>query len=138
MIARLDALGLDTRDLGVAMTTRQILDRDGRTTATIACPQVLTAWERVYRVLRDAFPPEHYHRGLGLIGFEQTAQSVRAQLSDGRTAEADVLVGADGLRSTVRQQCLPDVAPLYAGYVAWRALLPERAIPPRSIANCSS
>jgi 2-polyprenyl-6-methoxyphenol hydroxylase-like FAD-dependent oxidoreductase len=34
------------------------------------------------------------------------------------------------LRSTVRQQCLPDVAPLYAGYVAWRALLPERAIPP--------
>ena len=55
---------------------------------------------------------------------------MRAQLSDGRTVEADVLVGADGLRSTVRQQCLPDVAPLYAGYVAWRALLPERAIPP--------
>src|SRR4029077_15106883 len=46
------------------------------------------------------------------------------------TVEADVLVGADGLRSTVRQQCLPDVAPLYAGYVAWRALLPESAIPP--------
>ena len=34
LIARLNALGLDTRDLGVAMTTRQILDRDGRTTAT--------------------------------------------------------------------------------------------------------
>src|SRR3984957_1196117 len=130
LIARLNALGLDTRDLGVAMTTRQILDRDGRTTATIACPQVLTAWERVYRVLRDAFPPQLYHRGLGLVGFEQSATSVRAQLSDGRTVEADVLVGADGLRSTVRQQCLPYVAPLYAGYVAWRALLPERAIPP--------
>ena len=41
-----------------------------------------------------------------------------------------MLVGADGLRSTVRQQCLPEVAPLYAGYVAWRALLPESAIPP--------
>ena len=41
-----------------------------------------------------------------------------------------MLIGADGLRSTVRQQCLPDVAPLYAGYVAWRALLPESAIPP--------
>ena len=130
LIARLNALGLDTRDLGVAMTTRQILDRDGRTTATIECPQVLTAWERVYRVLRDAFPPRLYHRGVGLVGFAQSAQSVRAQLSDGRTVEADVLVGADGLRSTVRQQCLPDVAPLYAGYVAWRALLPERAIPP--------
>jgi 2-polyprenyl-6-methoxyphenol hydroxylase-like FAD-dependent oxidoreductase len=42
---------------------------------------------------------------------------------------ADVLIGADGLRSTVRQQCLPHVLPLYAGYVAWRALLPERVIP---------
>jgi 2-polyprenyl-6-methoxyphenol hydroxylase-like FAD-dependent oxidoreductase len=41
-----------------------------------------------------------------------------------------VLVGADGLRSTVRGQCLPGIAPLYAGYCAWRALLPESAIPP--------
>ena len=32
----------------------------------IECPQVLTAWERVYRLLRDAFPAEHYHRGRGL------------------------------------------------------------------------
>ena len=40
-----------------------------------------------------------------------------------------MLIGADGLRSTVRQQCLPDVAPLYAGYVAWRALVPESALP---------
>jgi 2-polyprenyl-6-methoxyphenol hydroxylase-like FAD-dependent oxidoreductase len=130
LIARLDALGLDTRDLGVAMTTRQILDRDGRTTAQIACPQVLTAWERVYRVLRDAFPLVRYHRAAGLTGFVQSEASVAAKFSDGSTVEADVLVGADGLRSTVRQQCLPTVAPLYAGYVAWRSLLPEHVIPP--------
>jgi 2-polyprenyl-6-methoxyphenol hydroxylase-like FAD-dependent oxidoreductase len=130
LIARLDALGLDTRDLGVAITTRQILDRSGRVTASIACPQVLTAWERVYRVLRDAFPAGRYHRGLGLKAFAQSGQGVAAHLSDGSTVKADVLVGADGLRSTVRQQCLPDAAPLYAGYVAWRALLPESEIPP--------
>jgi 2-polyprenyl-6-methoxyphenol hydroxylase-like FAD-dependent oxidoreductase len=39
-------------------------------------------------------------------------------------------VGADGLRSTVRQQCLPALAPLYAGYIAWRALIAEAAFPP--------
>src|SRR5580658_897987 len=130
LIARLDALGLDTRDLGVAITTRKILDRAGRVTASSKCPQVLTACERVYRVLRDAFPPQRYHRSRGLKAFEQTATGVIAHLSDGGTAAADVLVGADGLRSTVRQQCLPDVVPRYAGYVAWRALLAESAIPP--------
>ncbi len=130
LIARMNAMGLNTRHLGVAITTRRILDRTGRVTATIECPQVLTAWERVYRVLRDAFAPERYHRGVGLTAFEQTGQGVVAHLSDGSTAEAAVLIGADGLRSTVRQQCLPDVLPLYAGYVAWRALLPESAIPP--------
>jgi len=130
LIARLTALGLQTRDLGIAMTTRKILDRTGRTTVTIECPQVLTAWERVYRVLRDAFAPEHYHRACGLQAFEQSGQGVLAHLSDGNTAEADVLIGADGLRSSVRAQCSPDTVPLYAGYVAWRALLPESAIPP--------
>jgi 2-polyprenyl-6-methoxyphenol hydroxylase-like FAD-dependent oxidoreductase len=39
------------------------------------------------------------------------------------------LIGADGLRSSVRQQFLPDLAPLYAGYVAWRALIAEDHIP---------
>jgi 2-polyprenyl-6-methoxyphenol hydroxylase-like FAD-dependent oxidoreductase len=130
LIARLDRLGLDTRELGVAITMRKILDRGGRVTAAIECPQVLTAWERLYRVLRDAFPPQRYHRGVSLKAFEQMGERVVAYLSDGSAVETDVLIGADGLRSTVRQQCSPDVAPLYAGYVAWRALLAESAIPP--------
>jgi 2-polyprenyl-6-methoxyphenol hydroxylase-like FAD-dependent oxidoreductase len=130
LIARLDALGLDTRDLGVPAHTRKLLDIEGRTVLTTQCPQVLTAWERVYRVLRDAFPAEHYHRGRGLAHFEQNGASVGAHFADGSTAEGDVLIGADGLRSTVRGQCLPDAIPLYAGYCAWRALLPEDAIPP--------
>jgi 2-polyprenyl-6-methoxyphenol hydroxylase-like FAD-dependent oxidoreductase len=130
LIARLKALGLETGDLGIRTKTRKLLDIDGRIALTTECPQVLTAWERVYRVLRDAFPPQHYHRGRGLKAVEQNETRVLAHLTDGSTAEADVLVGADGLRSTVRGQCLPDVAPLYAGYCAWRALLPESAIPP--------
>jgi len=129
LIARMKALGLETRDLGIAVTTRKILDQAGLVTVTSECPQVLTAWERVYRVLGDAFPAERYHRGKGLMAFEQSGQAVHAHFSDAGSIRADVLIGADGLRSTVRQQCLPDIAPLYAGYVAWRALLPERAIP---------
>jgi 2-polyprenyl-6-methoxyphenol hydroxylase-like FAD-dependent oxidoreductase len=129
LIARLGNLGLDTRDLGVAITRRQMLDREGRVTAKSACPQVLTAWERAYRVLRDAFAADRYHRGRSLEAFDQNGFGVVAHFGDGHTAAGDVLIGADGLRSTVRQQCLPAAVPLYAGYVAWRALIPESALP---------
>jgi 2-polyprenyl-6-methoxyphenol hydroxylase-like FAD-dependent oxidoreductase len=130
LIETLRRLGLDPADLGVQITTRKILDAAGRLTCELDCPQVLTAWERVYRKLRDAFPPEHYHRGRGLVHFEQTRDAVTAHFNDGGSASADLLVGADGLRSTVRQQCLPDLMQLYAGYSAWRGLIAEAAFPP--------
>ena len=130
LIAHLAALGLDTNVLGVLITRRQILDREGRVTLTGDCLQILTAWERVYRRLRDAFPSTHYHRGREFASFEQTARGIAARFSDGNVAESDVLIGADGLRSSVRQSCLPAIAPLYAGYVAWRAMLTEDTLPP--------
>jgi 2-polyprenyl-6-methoxyphenol hydroxylase-like FAD-dependent oxidoreductase len=130
LIARLRALGLPTGDLGVAITTRKILDAHGRFTHQYECPQVLTAWERVYRLLRDAFPPEHYHRGRGFTAFTQDAMKVTAHFSGGEKVDADLLVGADGIRSTVRQQAAPNVSPLYAGYSAWRALIAESNFPP--------
>jgi 2-polyprenyl-6-methoxyphenol hydroxylase-like FAD-dependent oxidoreductase len=130
LIAHLDRIGLDTHDLGLAMSKRKILDQSGHVIATSECPQIFTSWERAYRLLRGALPPAHYHRGIGLKAFEQNSLHVVAHMSDGRSLDADVLIGADGLRSTVRQQCLPDIGPLYAGYVAWRGLLAESAIPP--------
>jgi 2-polyprenyl-6-methoxyphenol hydroxylase-like FAD-dependent oxidoreductase len=129
LIARLQKLGLPTGELGVAITTRKILDREGRVTEEVECPQVLTAWERVYRLLRDALPTDRYHRGRGLVAFEQDGKSVTARFADGEAVTCDLLVGADGIRSTVRGQALPDVVPDYAGYSAWRALIAESAIP---------
>jgi 2-polyprenyl-6-methoxyphenol hydroxylase-like FAD-dependent oxidoreductase len=130
LIETLRRLRVDATNLGVAITTRKILDASGRPAAEFACPQVLTAWERVYRLLRDAFPRDHYHRGRGVSGFVQTERSVLAQFGDGGEAEGDLLVGADGLRSTIRQQCLPQLVPSYVGYVAWRALIAEAAFSP--------
>lgn len=129
LIERLIRIGIDTTDLGVEITTRKILDASGRVIGESTCPQVLTAWERVYRALRDAFPAEQYHRGRAVLGFEQTQHAVTVTLGEHGMIECDLLVGADGLRSSIRQQCLPDLAPLYAGYVAWRALIAEAAFP---------
>jgi 2-polyprenyl-6-methoxyphenol hydroxylase-like FAD-dependent oxidoreductase len=130
VIEALRSLGIDPVDLGVAMTTRKILDVDGRTVCEFRCPQTLTAWERLYRLLRDAFPAGRYRRGMGLKYFVQDSRSVTAHFTDGSRVRADLLVAADGIRSTVRQQLLPDLSPLYAGYVAWRSMIPEGAIPP--------
>ncbi len=129
LIARLQGLGLETAELGVRIASRKILNREGRLTRSLDCAQVATAWERVYRLLRDAFPAERYHRGKSLTHLTQDARAVTAHFSDGETATADLLIGADGIRSTVRQQCLPAVTQAYAGYTAWRSLIAEEAIP---------
>lgn len=58
-------------------------------------------------------------------GFEQDAQGVTAVLCDGRTEHGDALVGADGIWSTIRAQLLGKTRPRYAGYLAWRAIVPS-------------
>ncbi len=119
------AIGLPDVELGVSVTLRRSYAIDGRLAGEIVCPQTLTSWDRVYRLLRDAFPPARYHRGKALEEVVVRPGSVIARFADGARVEGDVLIGADGLRSTVRRQFLPDIVPLYAGYVAWRALIAE-------------
>lgn len=130
ILSALQALGLGTGALGVAVRKRRLLDAAGRIVLETDCPQVMTAWERVYRILRDAFPSAHYHRGLALAAIEQNGNGVTAIFADGQRVTGDVLVGADGIRSTVRGLCAPQSQPLYAGYVAWRALIAEAALSP--------
>ncbi|MBW8267977.1 FAD binding domain-containing protein [Caldovatus aquaticus] len=126
----LEACGLDpTRDLGVAVRIRRVFGRDGRLLGERECPQVFTAWDRLFRLLRDAFPDARYHAGQAVEEVAQDADRVRARIN-GETVEAALLVGADGIRSTVRGLLLPEAQPRYAGYVGWRGLIAEAALPP--------
>jgi len=129
LLATLELFGVEARDLGVAVASRRILDHNGIITAARDCAQVLTAWERVYRILRDLFGDADYRRGQALADFTQDADGVTARFAGGETMRADLLVGADGFRSTVREHCVPGVPLRYAGYAAWRALVPEASLP---------
>jgi 2-polyprenyl-6-methoxyphenol hydroxylase-like FAD-dependent oxidoreductase len=129
----LEEAGLDPgKDLGVAVQGRKTFDRSGRVIATYACPQVVTSWDRVFRMLREAFPAECYHLGKELKSIETREESVIAHFADGTQTEGDVLIGADGFRSTVRAEILPEVQPRYAGYVAWRGLIDEESFSDRA------
>ena len=54
--------------------------------------------------------------------YEQDAGSITAFFADGTSATGDLLIGADGIRSVVRQQMQPQSQPRYAGYTAWRGV----------------
>lgn len=62
--------------------------------------------------------------GAQVTGYEQSGTDVCVHLSTGETVRGDILVGADGLHSTVRTQILGPDTPLYTGNLAWRAVIP--------------
>ena len=133
VLETLSVLGVQaTRDLGVDVSRRRTLDRDGRVIAETVRPQVATSWNRLFEVLRTGFPAGRYHLGKDLVALDQDGASVTARFADGSSARGDLLIGADGFRSSVRQIFEPQVQPLYAGYVAWRGLVEEALFPPQT------
>jgi 2-polyprenyl-6-methoxyphenol hydroxylase-like FAD-dependent oxidoreductase len=114
---------------GIFVDELMVLDRDGGTITQRPTARTMSSWGRLYRALRDPLPADSYRLGMALERVEQDADGVTAVFADGSRMRGDLLVGADGGRSSVRSQFLPDVAPLYAGYVAWRAMLDESDIP---------
>lgn len=125
----LETAGLTIDDkIGVPVSGRVTLGRDGRAVQESALPQILTAWGRLYHLLKAALPADLYRFGAGLRAFEQDDAGVSVSLADGAQLRGDILIGADGIRSTVRQQLLPLIRPSYAGYVAWRGLTDEAVL----------
>ncbi|KMO42738.1 monooxygenase [Methylobacterium variabile] len=112
-------------EVGVAVSGRRVFRADGTLLGERALPQVLTAWGHLHGLLHQALPAGAYRSGRSLVRVEEAEDAVTAHFADGSTARGDLLVGADGIGSTVRAHTLPEVAPLYAGYVAWRGLVDE-------------
>jgi len=69
------------------------------------------------------------HTGHRAVGFEQDAGKVRVTFANGRTIEADVVVGADGIHSEMRPHVFPPSKPVSHGTISYRGLVPIERLP---------
>jgi 2-polyprenyl-6-methoxyphenol hydroxylase-like FAD-dependent oxidoreductase len=133
LLEALENSGAGTKDLGVEVPKRIAIDHEGRITAERPLRQILTSWDRLQQILRGTIDPAHYHLDRAFESVDQDERGVRVRFTDGRIEHADILIGGDGIRSSVRAQMAPEVQPVYAGYYIWRGAPNESDLAPQTL-----
>lgn len=78
----------------------------------------------LHMMLRALVPPERIHLGHRCAHVEQDGARARIAFENGEIAEADLVIGADGIRSAIRAQFFSQADPSYTGCMCWRAVVP--------------
>ena len=114
------------RELGVLPLGAEAVQRYGAAYATIHRADL-------HDLLRTAVQGRESVQvklNLGIVGHSQSDGAVLVRTSQGKEVEGDALVGADGLWSATRTRLLGDGPPRVSGHLAYRALVPQAALPP--------
>jgi 2-polyprenyl-6-methoxyphenol hydroxylase-like FAD-dependent oxidoreductase len=98
----------------------------------IGFPSISISRSALHRVLWDA-APDRVTFGADYQRVEADSSGVTAHFGDAEWASADILIGADGLRSKVRETVLPGTDPRYAGYLVFRGLVDSRVPVPAGL-----
>jgi salicylate hydroxylase len=125
--------------LGVKPVARRIRRwQDGRTLQVSVLAAAMEAefgspYYQMHRAdllqaLVEALPKERMHPGHRLAGFVDHGDRVELQFENGAVARADVLVGADGIHSTVRTILFGDEKPRFTGCMCYRGLVPAEKL----------
>ncbi|MDY7007458.1 MAG: FAD-dependent monooxygenase [Cyanobacteriota bacterium] len=86
-------------------------------------PLLSIRWSKLQETLAAALPPEIIHLNHCCLGFTQNHNSVTVEFEGKKTVEVDLVVGADGIKSAVRQKLIGDGEPRYLGRMSWRGIL---------------
>src|SRR5947209_16970597 len=78
----------------------------------------------LHDALASVLPSEIIHLGKKLVGLDQAAGHVTLSFADGTRSEADAVIGADGVHSTVRDIIVGPDEPIHKGRIAYRAVFP--------------
>ena len=79
-------------------------------------------------IIASGFPAKQIHLGHRLIGLENKSDFVEAWFENGMRIETHIVVGADGINSLVRAALFGKEAPVFAGCVAYRGLVPAERL----------
>jgi 2-polyprenyl-6-methoxyphenol hydroxylase-like FAD-dependent oxidoreductase len=132
----LDRLGLGDavrelggRPLGGAMVTSGGRRLSSQPAAVLqarwGAPTIAVLRSDLQGLLLETLPPDAVRLGAEVAAFRPGRAQVDLALVGGETLSADLVVGADGLRSVVRRQLLGGERPRYRGYTAWRGVAAE-------------
>jgi salicylate hydroxylase len=80
-------------------------------------------------LLAEKLPADVVHTGHRATGFAQDARGARVTFANGAVAEADIVVGCDGIHSEMRPHVFPPSSPVFSGTVAYRGLVPHAEVP---------
>jgi 2,6-dihydroxypyridine 3-monooxygenase len=123
---------LDLDRVSSSARTLRYLTRDGDVLLEEPIVYRFTSYATLHAALVGSFDPVRYHLGRDLVAIDGAGERVDARFADGSSETVELLVGADGIRSTVRGLLFPDAQPAYAGYVGWRGTLPQDRLPSAS------
>jgi FAD-dependent urate hydroxylase len=122
---RLERVVTRTKD-GITLTEMPVGDFERRLGAPV-CPVGRTDLQSM---LLDAVGADNLHLGADCVRVEQNGSSATVHFEDGRTATGDVVVGADGIHSVIRDAIVGEVAPRYSGMANWVGIIPNDGLQP--------
>ena len=122
--------------VGVVARERVTFNETGAVVDRSMAPQSQLSWDYLYRTFRAFIADDDYVLGRHVDGVRQDNHAAYLSFKDGGEEPADIVIGADGTASIVRNAVNSRPSPsIYAGYVGWRGLLPETALPPQAAAD---
>ena len=122
--------GVDIEAISVTTPHIRYLGRDNGVLNQLDHTYRFSSWNTVSREMLRAHGGDGYVLGHDMSGWDADNDGVLVRFANGETAQADLLLCCDGVGSTSRARLLPDTSAGYAGYVAWRGMVPEAELPP--------
>jgi salicylate hydroxylase len=100
-------------------------------TSTYGAPYMTAHRAHLHGLLSEQLPERTLHLGATCVGAFSTDPVAVARFADGREVEADVVIGADGIRSTIRAQLFGADQPRFTEQMCWRCMVPMEEVPTR-------